>query len=570
MNIDVVADPSSEGMKLTKTELNSVPVYNLSNVGKALPNWVVNRKSRAGKAKAKLRPAAAESEHVEVIQDLFFPTMSSRCKLSRDGETLIAVGGYPPQLRAFELRELSLKFERHFTSEVVDFQVLSEDWKKAVYLLSDRSVEFHTQFGKHHTTRIPHHGRCLGYQPETTELLLAGAGPEVFRLSLERGAFLAPFDTRASGINSMGVDPTHGMLVLGTADGTVQCWDPRQRRMLGACCPFDAIGEAEGAPPKGLSALGIPGPERSVGAVRFDPRGLLLAAGTSSGHVALYDVRSSRPMAIKDHRYGLPIVDIKFHAGRCVSADSKIIKIWSHNEALDSSGEPPTFTSIQPAADVNGLCVFPASGLIFASLEAERLGAYFIPALGPAPRWCHFVDSLTEEMESESAPAVYEDYKFLTREQIDSLGLSSLVGTRALRPYMHGFFVDAKLHAKAVSLSQPFAYEQWRKQRVQQRIEAKTAGRIAPVKKDKPPKVNAALAEEIAAREREAGKEARRKARKSGGEANTAAAEASLTTADSRRSSPTWTSPSTRGRTSTWLGGRTSGRARSRSRHRSR
>lgn len=29
------------------------------------------------------------------------------------------------------------------------------------------------------------------------------------------------------------------------------------------------------------------------------------------------------------------------------------------------------------------------------------MGAYFIPALGPAPRWCHFVDALTEEMEAE-------------------------------------------------------------------------------------------------------------------------------------------------------------------------
>ena len=361
-------------MRLTKTELNSVPVYNLSNVGKALPSWVVNRKSRAGKAKAKLRASAVESDHVEVIQDLFFPTMSSKCKLSHDGETLIAVGGYPPQLRAFELRELSLKFERHFTSEVVDFQILSSDWKKAVYLLSDRSVEFHTQFGKHHTTRIPHHGRCIGYQPETTELLLAGAGSEVFRLSLERGAFLAPLETRASAINSMGVDPTHGMLVLGTGDGTVQCWDPRQRQMLGVCCPFDAIDEKEAPPANSLAALGITAVERSVTAVRFDPSGMLLAAGTSSGHVALYDIRSSKPMAIKDHRYGLPIVDVKFHAGRCVSADAKIIKIWSHAEALDPSGEPPTFTSIQPPADINGLCVFPDSGLIFASLEAERLG----------------------------------------------------------------------------------------------------------------------------------------------------------------------------------------------------
>ena len=58
-----------------------------------------------------------------------------------------------------------------------------------------------------------------------------------------------------------------------------------------------------------------------------------------------------------------------------------------------------------------------------------------------------------------------------------------------LRPYMHGFFIDARLHQKAVSLSQPFAYEQWRKDKIEEKINAKTAGRIAPVKRTKLPKV---------------------------------------------------------------------------------
>ena len=67
---------------------------------------------------------------------------------------------------------------------------------------------------------------------------------------------------------------------------------------------------------------------------------------------------------------------------------------------------------------------------------------------------------------------------------------------------MHGFFIDARLHAKAVSLSQPFAYEQWRKERVAAKIDAKTAGRIAPVTKQKV-RVNAELADEL---QRKAGK----------------------------------------------------------------
>ena len=35
---------------------------------------------------------------------------------------------------------------------------------------------------------------------------------------------------------------------------------------------------------------------------------------------------------------------------------------------------------------------------------------YFIPSLGPAPRWCAHLEGLTEEME-EAAPTVYDDYR---------------------------------------------------------------------------------------------------------------------------------------------------------------
>ena len=91
-------------------------------------------------------------------------------------------------------------------------------------------------------------------------------------------------------------------------------------------------------------------------------------------------------------------------------------------------------------------------------------------------------------MEEQAATdGMYDDYKFVTREQLEQLRLTSLLGTNTLRPYMHGFFIDARLHAKAVSLSQPFAYEQWRKERVAAKIDAKTAGRIAPVTKQKVP-----------------------------------------------------------------------------------
>lgn len=46
--------------------------------------------------------------------------------------------------------------------------------------------------------------------------------------------------------------------------------------------------------------------------------------------VLLYDLRSTKPLLIKDHQYGLPINSIAFQdkLGVVLSADSKILKIW--------------------------------------------------------------------------------------------------------------------------------------------------------------------------------------------------------------------------------------------------
>lgn len=43
-------------------------------------------------------------------------------------------------------------------------------------------------------------------------------------------------------------------------------------------------------------------------------------------------------------------------------------------------------------------------------------------ALGPAPRWCSFLDNLTEELEESPESTVYDDYKFLTRKDLENLG----------------------------------------------------------------------------------------------------------------------------------------------------
>ena len=60
-------------------------------------------------------------------------------------------------------------------------------------------------------------------------------------------------------------------------------------------------------------------------ALRFDESGMHCAVGTGSGLVALFDLRSSRPLLVKDHMYSSPIVDIKFqdpHGGAGIQRES--------------------------------------------------------------------------------------------------------------------------------------------------------------------------------------------------------------------------------------------------------
>ena len=48
---------------------------------------------------------------------------------------------------------------------------------------------------------------------------------------------------------------------------------------------------------------------------------------------------------------------------------------------------------------------------------------------------------------------------------------------------MHGYFVDNRLYRKAQGLVQPFAYETYKQQRIQQKLEEERKSRISVVRK---------------------------------------------------------------------------------------
>jgi ribosome biogenesis protein ENP2 len=118
--------------------------------------------------------------------------------------------------------------------------------------------------------------------------------------------FRQPLETQRPAINKVKINPVHQLVALAGDDGVLECWDPRDRTRVSALSIADSLGIDQ---PRARASLeGSP-----ATALRFGGDGLTMAVGTGAGVVLLYDLRRARPLLLKDHRYGLPIVDVKFH-----------------------------------------------------------------------------------------------------------------------------------------------------------------------------------------------------------------------------------------------------------------
>ncbi|CAF3083150.1 unnamed protein product [Rotaria sp. Silwood2] len=218
---------------------------------------------------------------------------------------------------------------------------------------------------------------------------------------------------------------------------------------------------------------------------------LNVCVGMSTGQILLFDIRSNKPYFIKDHNYNLPIKRIDFHTQNndyILSIDKKICKIWNQHTGKN-------LTSIEPDTPLNDMLNIPGSGLICLTNDSPKIFVYYIPTLGNAPKWCTFLDNITEELEEKPADTVYDDYKFLTLKELDTLGLSHLIGSDLLRAYMHGYFMDIRLYNQAKTVAEPFAFAEYRKKKLREKIDLKREKTRIPM--PIVPTVNKDLAEKL-------------------------------------------------------------------------
>lgn len=444
-------------MVLKSTAVGGVSVYQVagSNVSRSLPDWIAKKRKR------QLKNDAEYMNRIELIQDFEFSESSNKIKVSSDGQYAMATGTYKPQIHVYDFANLSLKFDRHTDAENVDFLILSNDWTKSVHLQNDRSIQFQTKGGIHYKARIPKFGRSLAYNQFNCDLLVASSGNELYRLNLDQGRFLNPYVMETDlGINTVDVNPVHGLIAAGLEDGAVEFWDPRSRQRAAKLYVTGQLEE--------------PG---EISALSFRNDGLNFACGTSEGKAVLYDLRLSNPSLVKDQGYGFGIKKIiwidenESDSNKILTSDKRIAKIWDRN-----TGKP--FASMEPSVDINDVEYIKNSGMFLMANEGMAMHSYYIPNLGPAPRWCSFLENVTEEMEERPTDTIYSNYRFITRDDVTKLNLTHLIGTNVMRSYMHGFFIDNELYDKVNLIANPNSYRDQREREIRARIEKERESRI--------------------------------------------------------------------------------------------
>lgn len=445
-------------MVLKSTSANDISVYQVSgtNVSRSLPDWIAKKRKRS------LKNDLEYQNRVELIQDFEFSEASNKIRVTKDGNYAMATGTYKPQIHVYDFANLSMKFDRHTDAENVDFVLISDDWTKSVHLQNDRSIQFQSKGGIHYTTRIPKFGRSLTYNPVNCDLYVGASSNELYRLNLEQGRFLNPFKLDDEGVNHVTMCDVNGLISVSMENNTVEFWDPRARTRAAKLVLENDLDNSD----------------FQVTTSSFRRDGLNFACGTSTGYSYLYDLRTSEPYQVKDQGYGFDIKKIIWldnvgveNSDNILTCDKRIAKIWNKDTGK-------AYASMEPSVDINDIEHIPGSGMFFTANEGIPMHTYYIPTLGPSPRWCSFLDSITEELEEKPSDSVYSNYRFITRDDVKKLNITHLVGSNVLRAYMHGFFINTELYDKVSLIANPNAYKDEREREIRRRIEKERESRI--------------------------------------------------------------------------------------------
>ena len=296
-----------------------------------------------------------------MIQGLEFGISSNKVKISRNGQFLVISGTYKPVIKIFDIQQQSIKCSRGTDNDIVDFEILTEDYQKMALLLQDRTVEIHDKGGKYFQTRIPRTPRVSCYDHLSSDLLIGSSSNEIYRLNLEEGTFFKPLELSTKGINKIIHNQMLDLVMAASDEGMVSLVDFKSKNEVHLLNTF----------------TGHPLTQIVQGSNPFE-----FLIGSSEGIIIHYDMRNHRPIQQTQHPYFLPInslIPLK-DQNKLISVDQRQIRVHS----LDNFKE--MLMAFETSTLTNDCVIIPDSGLLVTASEDSKCGLYFVPSLGHAPK----------------------------------------------------------------------------------------------------------------------------------------------------------------------------------------
>jgi len=236
-------------------------------------------------------------------------------------------------------------------SSIQNFQIISEDWQKLLFLRNDRHLEFHTKGGFHYKTKILTQGVDLLFNSKNNTVYIPSSKDEIFRLDLKEGRFLNSLRNDSSYRNTCGKNSFFGnILAFGNSGGIVNFWDPRIIQK--------SIFKIEGF--KFLKKIGT---KKKINCIRFDEKNEFdCFIGFENGEVILFDIRSNFPLIAKEMENSLPVISIRVDQSgkKILIANSNQIQIWEKKTGKTTKCFDSKF-------QINHLCKIKNSGFFFFS-----------------------------------------------------------------------------------------------------------------------------------------------------------------------------------------------------------
>ena len=446
--------------RVISTTVNGIKTYHIT-AESALPSKFGARANRRIATHSELK------NRINFMDDFEFSGSSRLIKITRDkvSPTVGVFGEYPPQIKIFDLVNLSQMTVFSFRRAISHFEFLTDDWSKLAALRGDRKFDLFTKGGQFATINLPIRCRDFIYNPPNADVILASEDYQLLRLNLELGQFVPSIQACSQNGNTVSVSSVHQLIACGFDDGQLEFYDPRDKRSI--------------------AAIEL---QNEVTKTAFDQTGLKIAVGLSSGDVSLFDIRSSNPLLKYSHRNDTAINSLSFtmrlntDEQMLLSSDNRGVRIYS----IDSD-KRSFFTSFETKSALNDMVPFPGSGLIFAATDAQKVQVMLIPDLGPAPRFASFLDNLINDVEAEEneGTPLYDNMNFVTRDELEKYGGGHLIGSSVLKPYMHGFFIPRDLYKMITSTqsNDGVNYEEYMKRQKIAKREAVESNRITVQRK---------------------------------------------------------------------------------------